>query len=56
MSEQMTQLAQVTLNFRDIDGLIKQLENLKQQNNFGLYTEIELRKDWDWVWRQEQAK
>lgn len=49
----VTQLASVTLKYRDIDDLIIQLGNIKKMENVGNYTEIQLEKDFAWLYRQE---
>lgn len=47
------ELSSVTLLYKDLDHLIKQLEELKGNSAIGLYTTIDLEKDWNYVYKKE---
>lgn len=50
------ELSSVTLMYKDLNDLITQLEKLKDNPAIGLYTTINLEKDWDYVYEKEMEE
>lgn len=47
------ELTRVTLKYKDIDDLITQLSELRNNPAIGLYTDIELIKDYHFIYEKE---